>query len=299
MKITSKVIIVGIAILVVLAIIAVMGAACCACVLFATQENWHVSTGETQVDQSTNTTTLGGADNIVLDVDTIGGDIVILESAVATDVTVTFDTHAPAGRLNDLQTSATSLSVDNNTVRITATARWKQGFSLVGNSGADVTITVPKNASYDLNLHTFGGDIRVPPLHGTSIYLDTLGGKLSLNGGRYDNVYMNTAGGDIVATYEATNATLKTLGGNIDVDTTQTAGTLYANTMGGNIHVALPSSTQFTIDASTLGGHVRHGSIAVTTTTENDWTLVGQTADGPGSLKITLKTLGGNIDINN
>jgi hypothetical protein len=32
-------------------------------------------------------------------------------------------------------------------------------------------------------------------------------------------------------------------------------------------------------------------------TKENDWTLVGQTEGGAGDLKVTLKTLGGNVDI--
>ena len=125
--------------------------------------------------------------------------------------------------------------------------------------------------------------------------MDTLGGKLNLNGGRYDIVYMNTAGGDIHASYEASNVTLKTLGGqdrgrttqttgsfyantlggNIRSDTQQTEGTIYANTMGGNVRVRLPADTLFTVDASTFGGRVRHGSIHMSPTTDTDWSLVG------------------------
>jgi hypothetical protein len=33
------------------------------------------------------------------------------------------------------------------------------------------------------------------------------------------------------------------------------------------------------------------------TTTDNDWTLTGHTEGGAGDLKVTLKTMGGNIDI--
>jgi hypothetical protein len=32
-------------------------------------------------------------------------------------------------------------------------------------------------------------------------------------------------------------------------------------------------------------------------TTQNDWSLVGPTEGGAGDLKVTLKTMGGNIDI--
>jgi DUF4097 and DUF4098 domain-containing protein YvlB len=107
--------------------------------------------------------------------------------------------------------------------------------------------------------------------------MDTLGGKLNLNGGRYDIVYMNTAGGDISATYEASNVTPRTL--------------------GGNVRVRLPADTLFTVDASTFGGRVRHGSIHMSPTTNTDWSLAGPTDGGAGNLKVTMKTMGGNIDI--
>ena len=298
MKVDSKIIVAGIAIVVVLAIIAVIGAACCACVFCAWTGNWNWGNwgGYAQTEHRVDKTVQAGADNIELEVDTIAGNVEIQESAVS-DVTVTYDIFGPAGRLNDIRTGTSGVNVNNDTVRIRAEARLNPGILLIGKYGAHVTVMVPKNSSYSLTLHTLGGDIKVPPLQGTSVYMDTLGGKLSLNGGRYETVYLNTAGGDIFASYEATNATFKTLGGKIEVDTTQTTGTLNANTKGGNIAVTLPSETLFTIDASTLGGHVRHGSIRMTPTSENDWTFAGQTEGGAGSLKITLKTMGGDIDI--
>jgi DUF4097 and DUF4098 domain-containing protein YvlB len=319
LKVDDKVIVAGIAIVVVLAIIAVIGAACCACVFCVgtTSWNWGSWGGySTQVEHKTVTDTPAGADHIELYVDTTGGDIQIAQSATATDVTVTYDVFAPVGHLDNMVTSTDSVNVDNNTVRIRAKAERKAGI-FAGSYGAHVTVTVPKNSSYYLNLHTLGGDITVSPLHGSAVYMDTLGGRLNLNGGRYDIVYMNTMGGDVRASYEASNVTLKTTGGNIEADTTQTAGTFYANTLGGNIQVdtlqadgtfyantlggnivvRLPADTLFTLDASTFGGRVRHDSIHMSPTTDNDRSLVGPTEGGAGSLKVTLKTLGGNIDI--
>ena len=295
LKVDTRVFVAGLAIVVVLALIVVIGAACCACIFCVSTTPWW--TTSTQTEHRTDTTVHAGAPNIELYVDTIGGDVVIEESAAATDVTISFDVHYPQGRMNDMQTETRSEQIDNATVRITATARHNAGYLATGSYGADVTVTVPKNASYVLDLHTLGGDITVPPLTGTSVRMDTLGGALDLNGGRYETVYMNTAGGNIRATYEATNVTLTTLGGNIDVDTTQTAGRLYANTMGGNINVVLPSNTLFTVDASTFGGRVRHGSIHLSPTTDTDSHLVGPTEGGAGNLTITLKTMGGNIDL--
>lgn len=280
MKVDEKVIIAGIAIVVILAIIAIIGAACCACVFCVgtTSWNWGSWGGYgTQTEHKTVTDTATAADHIELYVDTIGGDIEIAQSAEATGVTVTYDVYAPVGHLDNMVTSTQSANVDNNTVRITAKAERKTGI-FSGNYGAGITVTVPKNSSYYINLHT-------------------LGGKLNLNGGRYDTVYLNTAGGDIYASYEASNVTLKTVGGNIVADTTQTTGTFYANTLGGDIELRLPADTLFTVDASTFGGRIRHSSIHMSPTTENDWSLVGPTEGGAGDLKITLKTMGGNIDI--
>jgi hypothetical protein len=299
LKVDDKVIVAGIAIVVVLAIIAIIGAACCACVFCVSTTSWNWGNWggySAQTEHKTVTYTPAAADNIELYVDTIGGDVDIVQSAVATSVTITYDVYAPVGHLDNLVTTTDSASVDNNTVRITAKAERKSGI-FSGSYGAGITVTVPKNSSYYLNLHTLGGAITVSPLHGSAVYMDTLGGKLNLNGGRYDTVYMNTAGGDIHASYEASNVTLKTVGGNIEADTTQTAGTLYANTLGGNIQVRLPADTLFTIDASTFGGRVRHGSIRMSATTDRDSALVGSTEGGAGSLKVTLKTMGGNIDI--
>jgi DUF4097 and DUF4098 domain-containing protein YvlB len=320
LKSNDKVIIAGIAIIVVLAIIAIIGAACCACVLcITTSSTWHW--GEwggytSQTEHKIVTDTAAVADNVELYVDTIGGDIDIVQSATATSLTITYDIYAPVGKLDNMVISTSPVNVDNNTTRVTVKAERKSGI-FSGNYGAHVTITVPKNSSYYLNLHTLGGDITVPPLHGNAVYMDTLGGKLELNGGVYGTVYMNTAGGDIYASYEASNVTLKTLGGKIEADTTQTAGTFYANTLGGDIQIdtlqtagtiyantlgghielKLPADTRFMVDASTFGGRVRHGSIHMSPTTDNDWSLVGPTEGGAGDMKVTLKTMGGNIDI--
>ena len=151
-------------------------------------------------------------------------------------------------------TRTTSVQVDNNTIRITAEAERKAGV-FTGNYGADITVTVPKNSSYISISTPWAATSRCPRCTADAVYMDTQGGKLNLNGGRYDIVYMNTAGGDIHASYEASNATLKTLGGQIEAETTQTTGSFYANTLGGNIDLDT-QQTEGTIYANTMGGNV-------------------------------------------
>ncbi len=290
----DKVIIAGAAIIVVLAIILVIAGVCGACAFLASVPGTHGSFGQTE--QETRSDTHAAADNIELTVSTIGGNVEIQVWA-ENSVKVIYDVSAPAGHLSDVLTS-TRDTKDGNTTKIIAEAKLREQDILnMGNRGAKVTVMVPKNSSYSLSLHTLGGDIRVPPLHGSAVYMDTMGGRLNLNGGRYDTVNLNTMGGNIYATYESANATFSTMGGNIEIDTTQTKGTLKANTAGGNIDVKLPSDTLFTIDASTMGGRVRHDFIHMTPTTESDTHLVGPTESGAGSLTINLQTMGGNIDI--
>lgn len=291
----DKVIIAGAAIIVILAIILVIAGACGACAFLASTPGTHGSFGQTEHEIRSDTH--AGADNIDLTVNTFGGDVIIQEWA-DNSVKVTYDVFAPSGHLDEILTS-TRDTKDGNSTTIIAEAKIRdQNLINLGDRGASVTVVVPKNSSYTLKLNTAGGKVTVPPLHGSSVYLNTLGGDISLNGGRYDTVDINTAGSRIYASYEATNATFNTLGGDIEIDTTQTAGTIEANTAGGDIDVRLPSSALFSVDATTMGGRVRHGTIHMTASKESDWQLIGQTEAGAGNLSIRLHTLGGNIDIN-
>lgn len=290
----DKVIIAGAAIIVVLAIILVIAGVCGACAFLAAVPGTHGSFGQTE--HETRSDTHAGADNIDLTVNTFGGDVVIQEWA-DNSVKVTYDVYAPSGHLDEIVTS-TRDTKDGNSTTITAEARIRdENLFNLGNRGATVTVVVPKYSSYSIRLNTVGGKINVAPLHGSSAYLNTVSGDISLNGGRYDIVNANTVGGAIYASYEATNATFNTLGDNIEIDTTQTAGTIDANTAGGNIDVRLPSNTLFSVDASTMGGRIRHGTIHMAASKESDWQLTGQTEAGMGSLAIRLHTAGGNIDI--
>lgn len=286
-----------IAILAIVAILVLLFAGVGFCGLCMFANNIETGTFNT-VEHREGKTTHAAAETVELYVDTIGGDINIVESASAANITVTYDVYAPAGQLDNMLTGTRSVKVNDNTTRITAKAERKAGTTIMsGNWGAHVTVTVPVNASYNLNLHTMGGDITVPELHGNEVYMDTMGGKLKLNGGKYETVYLNTMGGDIDASYEASNVTLKTLGGRIEADAIQTSGKLDANTMGGDITVKLPAGTLFTVDASTMGGRVSHGSIPMNPAEKTKTKLVGPTQGGPGDLDIELDTMGGDISI--
>jgi hypothetical protein len=242
----------------------------------------------------------GGAANIELYVDTINGNIVILESAATTNVTVTYDVFYPEGHTSDMQTSTKSDIINNDTVRITAEAKRNPGYVLTGNYGAHITVLVPKNSSYVLHLSTMNGDVDVAPLHGSSVILDSKNGDVNINGGSYDMIRMETYNGDVqaIGSYETNNATLITRNGKIEVDTLQTAGTLNADTWNGRIEVTLSKDTLFNVDASTWNGQVKHNAIPMIATTDKKTQLIGYTEGGVGNLTLTLTTRNGEIDIN-
>ncbi len=300
MKVDDKVIIAGIAIVAVLAILAVIGAACCACMLFFSTTSWHWGEWNSySQEHRTDTTVHGGAANIELYVNTINGGITIQESAAVTNVTVTYDIFYPEGRINDMLTSTRSNVINNDTVRITAEAKRNPGYLPTGNYGADVTVLVPENSSYVLNLNTWNGRVTVAPLHGSSAILYSMNGDVILDGGSYDIVRMETLNGDVDASgpFEATNTTLITKNGRIEADTLQSTGTLYADTWNGRVDVTLPRDTLFSVDASTLNGRVRHGSLQFNATVDKNSQLKGYTTGGAGSLTVTLRTANGEINI--
>lgn len=247
---------------------------------------------ETREDKTTH----AAADKVSIDGDTFGGDVVVSESATG-NIEVVYVVHATNGRLSNIVTN-TTYAMEGDTLKIRTWAKIPEYQHLMfGNIGADLYIKVPRNASYDLNLGTAGGDVVVPALEGTSLMANTAGGDINLRGVSYDSITVNTAGGKITANYGARNAVFDTMGGDITLDATQTTGTLKANTAGGDISLILPQGTLFSIDAATMGGRIKHGYVHLVTTDESGYKLNGYTEGGSGNLSVDLKTMGGDIEI--
>lgn len=92
---------------------------------------------------------------------------------------------------------------------------------------------------------------------------------------------------------------LSTLNGNVNVPDIGGASfyRIDADTLNGNVVVRLHEGTQFYVDASTINGHVNHGLIHMAPTTENAKTLIGATEAGNGSLRMSLHTMNGNVEM--
>ncbi len=173
------------------------------------------------------------------------------------DVEVTYNVTAPQGSLQDVQTG-TNGSKEGDTLRIKAEAKLNKP-GIVVNTGANILVKVPANSSYNLTLKTDNGDVKVPELNGTGMVIDTSNGNIEITGGNYSTIDAGTSNGDIT--------------------------------------VKLANGTLFYVDASTSNGRVKHGSIHMTPETEKDNLLKGYTEAGNGSLRMSLHTSNGNIDI--
>lgn len=173
-------------------------------------------------------------------------------------------------------------------------------------------VTVP--ASYNVELRTSGGDIRVGDLQG-KVDARTSGGDIEL-GRIAGGVDAHTSGGDIELGAATGAVKLHTSGGDIDVgpvagavDVSTSGGDVKATyesgpqadasfrTSGGDVEVIVPSTAAFRIDAATSGGDVKTRGLAVTVESggERKHKLVG-TVNGGGP-RLTLRTSGGNITV--
>ncbi len=197
------------------------------------------------------------AENIVLDVSTVNGNIEIRESPEY-DVEVTYDIKAPRGHLQDIVTS-TNGTRNGNTMRIIAGAKSANPAQPTINAGADITVKVPKNSSYNLTLVTPNGNVKVTALNGTNLTMDLENGNIDAAIGNFT----------IVNGWDS----------------------------NGNIAIKLLNDTPFYVDAQVGNGRVRHDDIHMAPVTDTDRHLKGYTESGNGSLHMGLSTSNGNIDI--
>ncbi len=212
----------------------------------------------TTVEHRQDKTVHDAAENIDLDVTTFNGNIEIQEST-AYDVEVTYNITAPEGHLQHI-TTGTNASRDGNTTKFIIEAKLSDpNEKLPINHGCDILVKVPKNSTYNLNLMTSNGNVKVTRLNGNQMIIATSNGNIDAAAGNYSAID--------------------------------------AATSNGNIAIKLLSGMQFFVDASTSNGRITHNSIQMQADKESQTSLFGSTASGRGNLHMVLQTSNGNIDI--
>ncbi len=218
-----------------------------------------------------------------------------------------------------------STGQEGNTVKVEARQKGRF-FRMFGNNSLDAHFDIRVPKSFNLNLHTAGGDITIESVSGR-IDGQTSGGNLDLSG-LEGKVTMSTSGGNIVFGSSKGELRLETSGGNIrgtsisgsmhvetsggNIDIRDSDGQVYASTSGGNINVSLRDNKG--VDLSTSGGDVvlrLPTSIAADVRAETsggdvtcDFQFMGKLKDGRlngkingGGKEIRLETTGGDIMI--
>jgi DUF4097 and DUF4098 domain-containing protein YvlB len=142
---------------------------------------------------------------------------------------------------------------------------------------SDITITVPKSKTYDMDLVTVNGNIEM--------------GNLSCG-------IVNAAdvNGVISSRLNAANATFVTVNGNIDVKTPATKGMLSLNTVNGAITVSIPKDTPLSLSAHLMNGAITN-SVPIDVTEKSRMGLVGKTTGFNDGIYIETALVNGNIDI--
>lgn len=179
----------------------------------------------------------------------------------------------------------------------------------LGNSGADVDVTVP--AASSVELRTANGRVESANVEG-KVIVRTSNGSITTRGGR--DVDLDTSNGQISANAPSGRVVLRTINGSIDIlaadEATVTAttsndpitfsGTLAPGshlfeTSNGGIALTLPGDAAFQFDGQTSNGSVRtdFGDLQLT-----DTSLSGYTGDDPTPLvSIVARTRNGDLAV--
>lgn len=165
---------------------------------------------------------------------------------------------------------------------------------LVKNRGVDYELRVPRNAA--LELHTSNGRIDVSDVNG-DLTLGSSNGQIVTSHTR-GVVKAETSNGAVTCRDAGGPLDLESSNGAISVDYT---GALAADTAiacetsNGNIAIALPAATEFSLDAHTSNGRIRSAFPLAVPAGGDAKHITGQVGDGGGAVR--LRTSNGSISL--
>lgn len=152
-----------------------------------------------------------------------------------------------------------------------------------------------ESSTADANLRTSGGGIRIGKVNG-DVEVSTSGGNIDVDVVQ-GNLKAVTSGGNLFFRNVNGNLIGRTSGGSIDAElTAQVNRSVELYTSGGNITLAIPADFKANLAASTFGGRVYTNLPVLAQGTISNSSLSG-TINGGGP-DVSLRTMGGNIEIN-
>lgn len=178
-----------------------------------------------------------------------------------------------------------------NTEQVKIKAERKGGWGWFSNIRLKFEIKVP--ASFNLNINTSGGDIKIGGVKG-DIDLVTSGGDIW--GDRFEgNFSATTSGGNVNLFCGNSKINATTSGGDIDLDYTGLNKGIELNTSGGDISIKVPQNFDANINLTTSGGDVECNLPLNNVKKLSDSKVIGEI--NKGGEKLNAHTSGGDITV--
>jgi DUF4097 and DUF4098 domain-containing protein YvlB len=222
---------------------------------------------------------LAGTDLVALNVHGINGNVVVEEGA---GDSYTVEVHEK-GTERSFQRYVVEFSesgaTGSKTIDVIVKDQWAGQPATNLRYSADITVTVPKNKTYSVDLATVNGDIDAASLSG-------------------DTAAMNNVNGDITSAFSADRATFANVNGGIDVTTKKNAGDITATSVNGNIAVTVPKDAGLSVNAHVVNGDIKT-YMALNTTEKSRFNVVGSTPGYSGNgFDLKLSLVNGDIKVN-
>lgn len=224
----------------------------------------------------------------------INGNIEIIGSAAATEVTIAGTKTVRSESVQDAQNYLSNLEVN---VTSTATAVGAQTVQPPNNGGrtliVDYRITVPSSLRVDV-LNT-NGNVDVASIDANVAVIST-NGNVELDD-ITGNASVTLTNGNIELDNLIGSATALSTNGNVVGDVVLPLnGSLSLRTTNGNAQLAVPQSTSADVAASLANGQISVTNLTFTNLVQTPTSLTGTLGAGEGTIDVT--TVNGDVDLN-
>jgi len=192
-------------------------------------------------------------DNLTVEAATFNGDIVISTDSTG-QISVTVIKRGAGGSQADAESDLENIdvSITQEGSQLTVIAK-RTSRMLVGNTGAEIRITVPAEVA-QLDLKTSNGGISTQGVKG-DVLAQTSNGGIEIEEGS-GKLELQTSNGRIKVAAENALVLADTSNGKIEFLGSLAPGTSNFDTSNGAIEISLPSDAEFELNADTSNGSV-------------------------------------------
>ncbi len=135
----------------------------------------------------------------------------------------------------------------------------RASFGPLSSLETDVQLLLPRGRVYELKLSTLNGTINVQEINAAQANLNVTNGRITLNTLTTQHAQLQTANGSITGKLSASQATITTANGSIDLVLGSVTGRYELSTFNGSIELDVPDDSQigYAISAQSVTSRVR------------------------------------------